>query len=53
MKIRRISCLLFLCTLVHAGGKEPPLIDMQAMRDAIAEARFAQFARDFRRDYLQ
>jgi len=26
---------------------------MQAMRDAIAEARFAQFARDFRRDYLQ
>ena len=26
---------------------------MQAMRDAIAEARFAQFARDFRRHYLQ
>ena len=26
---------------------------MQVMRDAIAAARFAQFARDFRRDYLQ
>ena len=26
---------------------------MQAMRDAIAEARFAQFARDFPRHYLQ
>ncbi|MBE5072756.1 tRNA guanosine(34) transglycosylase Tgt [Erythrobacteraceae bacterium E2-1 Yellow Sea] len=25
---------------------------MQAMRDAISEARFAQFAADFRRDYL-
>ncbi|UYH55714.1 tRNA guanosine(34) transglycosylase Tgt [Qipengyuania sp. SS22] len=26
---------------------------MQAMRDAIGEGRFAQFARDFRRDYLR
>ena len=25
---------------------------MQAMRDAIAEGRFATFAADFRRDYL-
>lgn len=34
MNIRSIFILLFLCTVFHAGGKELPLIDMQAMRDA-------------------